>query len=66
MMVRDRLFAENLMNTPSPGAPGGIRTLNQQLRRLVLCPLRYRGLIFVNFTINNMDYADLVQVFWCT
>jgi len=28
--------------------------------------LRYRGLIFVNFTINNMDYADLVQVFWCT
>ncbi len=24
-------------------APGGIRTHNQQLRRLVLCPLSYRG-----------------------
>jgi hypothetical protein len=26
-------------------APGEIRTHNQQLRRLVLCPLRYRGSI---------------------
>ncbi len=26
------------------GAPGGIRTHNQQLRRLVLCPLSYGGL----------------------